>query len=781
MPNISNDSLVKGSRLPDVEVLLATLNAEKHIEEFLLSLSKQEGVKIHLRVSDDGSSDHTLRIVDTYRQRFESCEILEGPRSGPASNFFHLINHATKDFVAIADQDDIWLPNHLHDSIIRLKNTEEMPSLTFSSVIEFEDSSNELRLWPTRFPDKDIRSILTENLARGCTFVLNSKAINLINLYKPKSAIMHDWWILLLIASTGNVTWSHSPEIRYRIHENNLIGRTPRIKERIFRFFKTYIDGRWMVIDQISELLRHYGQYMQPESRDILSMFLFQFNSRNKIEKMKLCTWTGHYRSTFIDEIAVRMVLLTRKTIYLEGERGYRASNVRAEMKKFSESFLAGELPKKSYSEREFLKDPCRVLAFYLPQYHQISENSEWWSPGFTDWVNVAKSRPLFDEHYQPHIPRELGFYDLTNVQNIQEQVNLAVRFGINGFCFYFYWFDGKRILEKPLDLFMESTIDFPIALCWANETWSRTWDGNPTDILIEQVYSENFHEDLVNDLESYFVDPRYIKIEGRPLFIIYRAMSIPDSRNAIMKIRTAIREKLNVDPYIAIVDFYDVSDLDSLGADALIEFPPHKFWSKLTKLEPYPKISNDFQGAVIDYEKVILQSLKRNSEEIEKNNVLRGLVPGWDNTPRKGLHSVILHGSSPDLFKNWLQALRESTRERAINEDEKLIFVNAWNEWAEGAHLEPDLKFGLRYLNSVKSSEYFERGVRYRVDLLNKLSSSKKSKLPPFEMAFESSYYNPSLTLLRRLSRLIFKFSPRLHVFASRIYSLIYRLLKWL
>jgi hypothetical protein len=450
-------------------------------------------------------------------------------------------------------------------------------------------------------------------------------------------------------------------------------------------------------------------------------------------------------------------------------------------MKEFSQSFLAGDIPKKSYSEREFLKDPCRVLAFYLPQYHQIPENSNWWSPGFTDWVNVAKSRPLFDEHYQPHIPRELGFYDLTNVESIQEQVNLAIRFGINGFCFYFYWFDGKRILEKPLDLFMKSKIDFPIALCWANETWSRTWDGNPTDVLIEQVYSEDFHEELVKDLESYFVDPRYIRIEGRPLFIIYRAMSIPNSKDAIKKIRMSVKKRLKVNPYIAVVDFYDVSDMDSLGADALIEFPPHKFWSKFTKLEPYPKTSNDFQGAIIDYEKVILQSLKRNSEEIEKNNVLRGLVPGWDNTARKGLNAVIFQGSSPDLFKNWLLALRELTRERAIGTDEKLIFINAWNEWAEGAHLEPDLKFGLGYLNSVKTSEYFEKGVEYKLDFLKKLESVKEPKLPPFELAFESSYYSTSLTLLKRLSHLIFRFSPRLHKFASRIYFLIYRLLKWL
>jgi glycosyltransferase involved in cell wall biosynthesis len=313
MLNISNDSLAKERNLPEVEVLLATLNGEKYVEEFLRSLSKQEGVKIHLRVSDDGSTDGTLGIVDSYSHFFETCKILEGPRRGPGLNFFYLISQAKLGFVALADQDDIWFPNHLHDSIIRLLNTQEMPSMTFSSVLEFEDTNVNVKRWPGRFPDNDIRSILTENLGRGCTFVFNSKAINLINFYKPKNAIMHDWWILLLISCTGNVSWSHSPEIQYRIHPNNSVGRTPRFKERLGRFLKTSMNGRWMVIDQIDELLRNYGPYMQPKSRDVLSLFLIRYSSKSKIERMKLFAWTGRYRSTLIDEIAVRMVLLTRK------------------------------------------------------------------------------------------------------------------------------------------------------------------------------------------------------------------------------------------------------------------------------------------------------------------------------------------------------------------------------------------------------------------------------------------------------------------------------------
>ena len=313
MLNISNASISEVQNLPEVEVLLTTFNGEAFLGEFLDSLSRQKGVKIHLRVSDDGSTDSTLKIIDAHKHMFESFKILDGPRTGSASNFFHLINQATQGFVALADQDDVWLPNHLVDSINRLTTNQEMPSMTFSSVLEFEDSGNQEKMWPTRFPGDDIRSILTENLARGCTFVLNSHAISLINLHKPKNAIMHDWWILLLIYSSGSVTWSTEPEVRYRIHQNNSVGGKPKFRVRLKRFMKNISVRNLTTVIQADELLSNFRWSMSSQKRHEIGSFLRDAHSPLLTGRWNLILWRHRFRSKYIDELAVRVAFIAQK------------------------------------------------------------------------------------------------------------------------------------------------------------------------------------------------------------------------------------------------------------------------------------------------------------------------------------------------------------------------------------------------------------------------------------------------------------------------------------
>lgn len=313
MLNTSNASLTEVQNLPEVEVLLATFNGETFLGEFLESLSRQDGVKIHLRVSDDGSTDSTLRIIDAYKHKFESFKILDGPRTGPASNFFHLINQATQRFVALADQDDVWFPNHLVDSINRLIMTQDLPSMTFSSVLEFEDSGNNEKLWPVRFPGDDIRTVLTENLARGCTFVLNSAAINLINLHKPKNAIMHDWWILLLILSSGQVTWSTKAEVRYRLHQNNSVGGKPNLKIRLNRFCENFRGRDLSTVRQAEELFSNFSWSMSSQKRHEIGSFLRDVYSPLLTGRWNLILWSDRLRSTYSDELAVRVAFIAQK------------------------------------------------------------------------------------------------------------------------------------------------------------------------------------------------------------------------------------------------------------------------------------------------------------------------------------------------------------------------------------------------------------------------------------------------------------------------------------
>jgi hypothetical protein len=247
--------------------------------------------------------------------------------------------------------------------------------------------------------------------------------------------------------------------------------------------------------------------------------------------------------------------------------------------------------------------------------------------------------------------------------------------------------------------------------------------------------------------------------------------MSLPNPIGNISKIRKFLTDKVGVNPFIVAVDFYDVNDASSLGVDALVEFPPHKFWSQETKMSPYPAIPENFSGAIIDYKKVILQSIGRDKQFVSENKVIRGIVPAWDNTARKGTSAVIFHGSSPRLFKIWLAALRQLTREQDLPDSQKFIFVNAWNEWAEGAHLEPDLLHGWEYLDSIKGTEtYLSNEHHFELARISKELNFTDSLLPK-NFVFSSAFYQEFPYILTKLSKIIRACSPKLHMILVRMY----------
>ena len=374
-------------------------------------------------------------------------------------------------------------------------------------------------------------------------------------------------------------------------------------------------------------------------------------------------------------------------------------------------------LPKKTINVTKDLF--TKLIAFYLPQYHRIPENSEWWSPGFTEWTNVVKGQPNYNGHYQPHLPRELGFYDLSNVEIMREQAEIAKLYGINAFCFYYYWFSGETLLKKPIDNFLNSNIDFEYCLCWANENWTRTWDGDTKSILIEQKYLDTDPKDFIQSLLPYFHDTRYIRVDGKPMLVVYRAKDIQNASQVFSIWRNVVVAHGFAGLHISVVDFYDISHPNEVDADALIEFPPHKFNSPQSVPDQMPSITNEnFKGAIVDYAKVIAQSANRQQPDF---TLYRGIVPSWDNTARRQDTPTILHGSSPDLFKAWLSYLRAYNRATFKDKVDSFIFINAWNEWGEGCHLEPDHKWGLSYLEAVKSSSWYNpemtlESQRYRL-----------------------------------------------------------------
>lgn len=344
-----------------------------------------------------------------------------------------------------------------------------------------------------------------------------------------------------------------------------------------------------------------------------------------------------------------------------------------------------------------------KPIAFYLPQFHRVKENDEWWGKGFTEWTNVAKGKPNFEGHYQPHVPKDLGFYDLNNVENMRDQANLARLHGIHGFCFYYYRFkDGRRILEKPLDNYVKSDIEFPFCYCWANENWTKTWDGLDKEILLEQGHGCEDDINFIHELIPTLKDSRYIKVDGKPMILVYRADLLVDSIRLTNKWRQIAKEAGFPDLHLCAVQFYGIEDPEKFGFDAAVEFPPHKFIGPENKPDKCVNIINDkFRGGIVDYRKVLGQALLK---KVPNYTCYRGIVPSWDNTARRQDTGHILINSSPKLYQFWLSYLIQYTKQNLSNKNQYL-FINAWNEWAEGAHLEPDLKYGLSYLEATLAS----------------------------------------------------------------------------
>lgn len=344
----------------------------------------------------------------------------------------------------------------------------------------------------------------------------------------------------------------------------------------------------------------------------------------------------------------------------------------------------------------------AKAIAFYLPQFHPIAENDEWWGRGFTEWTNVSKALPQFIGHYQPRLPGELGFYDLRLVEVMRRQAELAKLFGVHGFCFHYYWFSGRRLLERPLDqLIANPDIDLPFCLCWANENWTRRWDGHENDVLLGQSYTEEDDRNFIIDTSVYLRDPRYIHIDGKPLLIVYRPSLLPDIKRTLNIWREYCRDTGIGEIFISMVQF-DVDDPRPLGFDAALEFPPHKVARFVHPINHRLQIVNDaYQGHVIEYGELVDNA---RNWPVPEYPLFRGVAPSWDNEARKPGKGYTFANSTPALYHQWLSNSIGYAKAHPV-EGEQIVFINAWNEWAEGAHLEPDRRYGYAYLQATRDA----------------------------------------------------------------------------
>lgn len=349
----------------------------------------------------------------------------------------------------------------------------------------------------------------------------------------------------------------------------------------------------------------------------------------------------------------------------------------------------------------------ARLVTFYLPQFHPIAENDEWWGKGFTEWTNTAKAKPMFRGHYQPHVPADLGFYDLRVPETREAQAALAREHGIEAFCYYHYWFAGRRILERPFqEVLASGKPDFPFCLCWANETWTGIWHGAPDRILIEQTYpGEADHRAHFATLLPAFTDPRYLRVDGKPIFLIYKPEKLPDSRKVLDLWREMAVQAGLPGLHLVAMSSRPAWNPTPHGFDATVNGPLILTRPWVSRRQPIKWLRKRYEEAIglptiIPFEKIVREQMPA---KVTTHEAYPCLVHAWDNTPRAGKNGVVLSGSTPELFRELLRGALRAVED--LDAGHRFVFLKSWNEWAEGNHLEPDLKDDKKYLTVIAES----------------------------------------------------------------------------
>jgi lipopolysaccharide biosynthesis protein len=354
---------------------------------------------------------------------------------------------------------------------------------------------------------------------------------------------------------------------------------------------------------------------------------------------------------------------------------------------------------------REFsVAKRATTVAFYLPQFHPFAENNSWWGTGFTEWSNVAAAKPVFVGHNQPLLPADLGFYDLRTPGVMESQAKLAEDAGLGAMMFYYYWFAGKRLMNFPVERFAELDSPVSFSIMWANENWTRTWDGGEASVLIGQAYDKVPAEQFIDDVMPLLLNPRYLRVDNKPVVSVYRVAQIPSFPAVIATWRQRAVEA-GLDGLVILTADVGSSmqgidgDIASHGVDGLFEFAPHNMpWDHHPIVDR--ELSPRFTGNTMSYAMMANHALQRLGQPLDVDRY-PGLMVNFDNTARRQWRPDLWYGSNPYTFRRWLDAAVGSVSDR--DRDHRLVFLNAWNEWAEGTVLEPTQRWGATYLQAVK------------------------------------------------------------------------------
>lgn len=413
------------------------------------------------------------------------------------------------------------------------------------------------------------------------------------------------------------------------------------------------------------------------------------------------------YSPQLIDEfLAKRYIIKAKKNITdFQAQNKIYENYIRFLLNKNSDLSEFESLKNKGYKLNE--NDP-KLIAYYLPQFHLTKENNQWWGRGTTEWDNVTRAIPQYTGHYQPRLPKDLGFYNLEMKTTLERQIELAKYGGIYGFAIYYYNLSNdKKFLRKPLDILLDNEdLDFPFCLYWANEDWKKGYVSVDDGLLAKQFTSYEEYRYAIHDMSKYLNDKRYIKINEKKLIMIYKPLNIPNTIDVFNYWRKYCLENNLGEIYIMATKDDNINDLDSYyknGFDGVNEFTPINEVYDYIVINDNINFIGEFNGVVFDYKEYVENKkyLKNSS-----NKIYKCVIPGWDNTPRKANKSFIFKDSSPMLYYNWLSDVINSTKNNSLLDD-NIIFINAWNEWGEGAILEPCTHYGYAYLNkTIKSLE---------------------------------------------------------------------------
>ena len=751
-----------------VTVMIPVYNTAKYLRQCLDSVINQTLKEIEIICVNDGSTDNSLHIIEEYAQRDSRITVINKRNEGKSIAMNKALAIAKGEYVALVDSDD-WIDLNFYEKLYNTAKSQQadIARTTYKyyyspqkiidselnaiieekaekkqdlncndhSVVVYNAIYRKQMLDDNNicYFDEDIYSVEDIVFTARAT-ICSEKTISVtgtyyyyrqiqgwslstINLKKVHSVLKANERVIDFLNSYEVIIPNDYSDafIRCITRYNYIFSQALKLKEfskdEQINYIKSFINNykKCKYPDFIKRNIHEkFIKYIQNE--DINGYINFHKKQIQKEFIQKIFS----LKNEKINNIPYKSLTILGFKFSKKIKHNFR--NKETDYKKYTEYVLNNQLDKSHYTPitnniyKENDNNTTKLIAFYLPQYHSFPENDEWFGRGFSEWTNVTKAVPQYTGHYQPHLPIDVGFYNLETTDIMKRQIELAKMYGIYGFSFYYYWFSGKKLMEKPLKAFLnDKSLNMPFFMFWANEPWTKLWGtGEQNQVLFKNELKEGDAENFMTDILPYMNDSRYIKIDNKPLLVIYNPHLYKTQviSNFTEKIRIIAKENGFNDLYLMTVrkNYMDKTAmkkfLELYNLDAILEFIPGDTGSQFN-ISRKNIINEKFDGICYDVASYIKDKKHLYNTDCK---IFKGLFPYWDNTARKCYTGANIFESTPQLYKTWLKDIINWTKEHNPPE-EQFVFINAWNEWAEGAHLEPDQKYGYAYLQATKEA----------------------------------------------------------------------------